>query len=107
MPDAFEKLVRWYLRFNGYFGVESFVVHEPVDGGVPQGAEFDTLGVRFPFSREDPGFEIQNDPKLRDNQAEEESLVDFVVAEVKTGENLSLNRIWKLPDSDGRYLRRI
>jgi hypothetical protein len=96
MPHAHETLVRWYLRFNGYLGEESFVVHEPDIGGVPQGAEFDTLAVRFPFSREYAGFAIENDPRLLDVEAIQKSLVDFTIAEVKSGENLKPNRIWRL-----------
>jgi hypothetical protein len=29
MPDNFERFVRWYLRFNGYFTSENFYVHNP------------------------------------------------------------------------------
>jgi hypothetical protein len=96
MPDPHETLVRWYLRFNGYLGVESFVVHELKDGKVPEGAEFDTLAVRFPFSRESAGFLIRNDSPLWDKEAEENSLIDFVIAEVKGGAKPSLNKIWRL-----------
>ena len=37
MAHPSETLVRWYLRFNGYLGVENLVVHEPNSGAVPQG----------------------------------------------------------------------
>jgi hypothetical protein len=105
MPDPHETLVRWYLRFNGYLSVESFVVHEPTDGKVPQGAEFDTLAVRFPFSRESAGFLIRNDSPLWDEEAEENSLIDFVIAEVKGGAKPSLNKIWRL--IKGKYTERM
>jgi hypothetical protein len=107
MSDAYETLVRWYLRFNGYLGVESFAVHEPSSLGVSEGAEFDTLGVRFPYSREEAQFRIQNDPRLQDEEAQRKCLIDFVVAEVKSGEKLSLNRIWRSPDPQDIYLHRI
>jgi hypothetical protein len=55
MPDACETFVRWYVRFNGYLGVENFIVHEPRAGRVNQGTESDILAVRFPYSQEDPG----------------------------------------------------
>jgi len=29
MADNYERFVRWYLRFNGYFTVENFYVHNP------------------------------------------------------------------------------
>jgi hypothetical protein len=52
MEDNYEKVVRWYLRFNGYLTAENFVIHEARNGQIPQGGEFDTIGVRFPHSRE-------------------------------------------------------
>ncbi len=95
--DPYELLVRWYLRFNGYLGVENFVVHEPVPGGIQQGGETDVLAVRFPHSRELAGFAIENDPKLIDEEVVRDGLVDFVVAEVKGGANDTLNRVWRPP----------
>ncbi len=95
--DPHELLVRWYLRFNGYLGVENFVVHQTLQGGNVQVGETDTLAVRFPHSREDPGFPLQTDPKLLDNRAVTHGLVDFVVAEVKGGQNDTLNRVWRPP----------
>lgn len=100
--DPYEVFVRWYLRFNGYLGVENFVVHEPAEGGIPQGGETDVLAVRFPHSRELAGFAIENDPKLRDAEVVRDGLVDFVVAEVKGGGNdrQNLNRVWRSPTDD-------
>ena len=95
--DPYELVVRWYLRFNGYLGVENFVVHKQVKGGIGQGGETDVLAVRFPHSRELPGFVIENDPKLLDKDAVRDGLVDFVVAEVKGGRTDSLNRVWRPP----------
>jgi hypothetical protein len=102
-----ETLVRWYLRFNGYLGVENFILHEPTSARVAQGGEFDTLAVRFPFSREKPGFEIRNDEKLIDKEASEKNLVDFVIAEVKSGKHASLNKLWRPPDPDGKKRSRL
>jgi len=102
-----EILVRWYLRFNGYLGVENFILHEPTAAGVAPGGEFDTVAVRFPFSHERPGFEIQNDQQLIDKEATEKSLVDFVIAEVKSGNRPSLNKLWRPPDPDGEKSRRL
>jgi hypothetical protein len=28
MEEKHEKLVRWYLRFNGYLTTENYVIHE-------------------------------------------------------------------------------
>jgi hypothetical protein len=61
--DPYELLVRWYLRFNGYLGVENFVVHQTVEGGNVQVGEDDILAIRFPNSRENPGFVLETDTK--------------------------------------------
>ncbi len=95
--DPYELLVRWYLRFNGYLGVENFVVHGTVQGGNVQAGETDILAVRFPYSREDPGFQLQTAPELLDQLAADCGLVDFVVAEVKGGQNDTLNNVWRPP----------
>lgn len=106
MSDRYETFVRWYLRFNGYFCVENFVLHKPVGRSVLQDAEFDVLGVRFPYSREEKRFgtPIQNDPALdlaNDSRLPQRhrssTLIDFVIAEVKSGRP-ELNEIW---NSDG------
>src|SRR5712692_8233155 len=105
--DSYEMLVRWYLRFNGYFGIENFVIHEPVTGGVAQGAEADVLAVRFPHSHEVAGFEIENDPRLVDAGAVRGSLIDFVIAEVKGGRRTTLlNDLWLSPVNEQK-LRRV
>jgi hypothetical protein len=105
--SSHEILVRWYLRFNGYFGVENFILHEPTAEGIAPGGEFDILAVRFPFSEEKPGFKIPNDEKLVDKEASEKNLVDFVIAEVKSGTHAFLNKLWRAPDSDGEKRRRL
>src|SRR5437870_1379942 len=103
--DPYELLVRWYLRFNGYLGIENFVVHEPIEGGIRQGGETDVLAVRFPYSREEAGFAIETDAKLIDKEAVDEHLVDFVVAEVKAGRNASLNDVWREPQDNQKIGR--
>jgi hypothetical protein len=99
MPDACETFVRWYLRFNGYLGVENFVVHEPRAGRVNQGTESDILAVRFPYSHEDPGTPLQLDPRLQAGMPNA-PVVDFVIAEVKGGNRAPLNDVWSPPPSD-------
>jgi hypothetical protein len=109
LEDAYEELVRWYLRFNGYLYVENFIVHEPnqTSTTVPQGAEIDILAVRFAFSRElipgGPGKEILRHeclaPPVR-------GMIDFVIAEVKSKEKIQLNKIWRNGDQEP-YRRRV
>jgi hypothetical protein len=99
MQDKYETLVRWYLRFNGFLTVENFVVHEARNGHIPEGAEFDTLAVRFPYSREQVSQKpIKNDPRLADAEGDRDKLIDFVIAEVKGGKRNTLNRIWHPAD---------
>jgi hypothetical protein len=107
MEDRYEKLARWYLRFNGYLTVENYVVHEARNGRVPQGGEFDTLGVKFPYSREQVDQKlIRSDPKLHDAEVSEHHLIDFVIAEVKSGKRNSLNSVWQ-PGNEDAKIRRV
>jgi hypothetical protein len=107
MEDKHEKLVRWYLRFNGYLTAENYVIHDARNGRVPQGGEFDTLGVRFPYSREQVDQKlIRNDPKLDDAEAKAAHLIDFVIAEVKSGNRNKLNGIWQ-PDNEDAKVGRV
>jgi hypothetical protein len=60
MIDNYEVFVRWYLRFNGYFTIENFIVHgadtEPFRGEyVTAKTEVDTIAIRLPHSREETG----------------------------------------------------
>src|ERR1700674_239908 len=113
--DPYELFVRWYLRFNGFLSVENFVVHEPDPQlpNVPAGTESDTLAVRFPHSKEIPGdgyalnVKLINDEKLLDEEAIAKGLTDFVIAEVKSGQNKSLNKVWTAPDPDERYVAQV
>ena len=107
MFNSYETFVRWYLRFNGYFGIENFIIHEPVPGGIRQGGEFDILAVRFPSSREFAGFEVENDVRLMQATIATRGLTDFVIAEVGGGGRKELNRIWHSPDPDGQLAHRL
>jgi hypothetical protein len=79
-----ELLVGCYLRLNGYFVVNNFILHEEHGS---QKTEIDLIGVRFPNQIEiingNDGLAhtLENDDELviRDN------LIDVVIAEVTTG----------------------
>lgn len=74
-----EKLVYWYLRFNGYLTVENFTVH-PDHKKDPE-AEADILAVRFPLSKEEPeGYKFERDKDLI-----LPDFTDFIIGEVKSG----------------------
>jgi len=93
-----ETLAKWYLRFNGYFLVENFIVHAGDDpnrisnGKVGNHTETDVLAVRHIFSREITGdLPIENDPQIINQAA---TKIDFVIAEVKTGNQNKPNKLW-------------
>jgi len=106
MTDPYELFVKWYLRLHGYLSVENFIIHEPLQGAVPQGGEIDLLAVRFPFSREEPspGFIFDLDPKLMDQDVLTRKLTDFVIAEVKSAQD-TLNDLWRPPTSNIKLRR--
>lgn len=100
-----EILARYYLRFNGYFCVENFIVHAGDDPTKISGqvignhTETDILAVRHRNSMEVSGnLQIQNDPLLSDDS---NSKIDFLVVEVKTGNENAPNKIWRTKETAG------
>lgn len=97
--ERFEIFVTWYLRFNGYFTVPSFVVHAGDDPTRISGdtignlTEVDTIAVRLPYSREGSGTPFPLDNDLVDEAAKDR--LDVIFAEVKSGGSDSPNKIWR------------
>ncbi len=97
--DKHEELAKWYLRLNGYFLVDNFIVHAGDDntkindtGLVSQHTECDLLGVRFPYQKETSGkLNISNDNQLIISQRD---TIDCVVVEVKSGKRNQPNSAW-------------
>lgn len=88
--NCVEKLVYWYLRFNGYLTVENFTVH-PNFKRDPE-AEADILAVRFPLSAEDPRrFKFDRDHNLILTDR-----IDFIISEVKSSV-CDINPSWEEP----------
>jgi len=102
MTDKYEKLIRWYLRFNGYFTIDNFIVHAGDDpqrisaGVVSNYTETDILGIRMPYSQERSGSLCIANHDLLTNGAE--GKFDIVVAEVKSGADKSPNPAWQKKD---------
>ena len=99
MADRATEFVRWYLRFNGYFSIEAFVVHaadraREINGDIiPERTECDLLSIRLPYSREiAENLCIANDPKIVDGC---EGKIDLLICEVKSGEDNAPNPVWK------------
>jgi hypothetical protein len=100
--NNYEKFVKWYLRFNGYFNIEGFVVHAADDPGrisngmVGSYTETDTLAVRMPYSAEVAGdLLIANHELLVKGQEER---VDMIIAEAKSGKQNKPNSVWREGD---------
>lgn len=88
-----EKVAYWYFRLNGFFQIENFVVHPRSRGS--QRTDADLLAVRFPHRAErlidDPNDVMADDV---DRISLSHSLIDVVIAEVKTSESCTLNGPW-------------
>jgi hypothetical protein len=99
--QRFETFVTWYLRFNGYFTVPSFVVHAGDDLSRISGdvvgnhTEVDTLAIRLPHSREKSGTQFPTHDALVHGA---EGKLDVVFAEVKSGNSNSPNKTWQRED---------
>ena len=92
-----EELVRWYLRLNGYFTIESFIVHAADDPGrilnnqIGSHTETDILAVRMPYSKEITGkLSIVNHQPLVEGSY---GRYDFVIAEVGNRSGSSTRRL--------------
>ena len=97
MADNYERFVRWYLRFNSYFTIENFIVHNPerISGGIVGNyTESDILAVRMPYSTEIVGqLQIGNHDLLTFGA---KGRHDLVIAEVKSKKDNQPNDTWKL-----------
>lgn len=75
-----ETLFSWYFRFNGYFTILNFSLHKDFKKK-PGGGENDLIGVRFPYSKEEP----RNHPFERDQILTlKNTKIDFIIVEIKT-----------------------
>ena len=92
-----EKVAYWYLRLNGFFQIENFIVHPAGRGG--QRTDIDLLAVRFPF-RAERLFDDPNDIMADDVQklALSSDSIDVVIAEVKRSQPCALNGPWTRQD---------
>ena len=91
-----ERVAYWCLRLNGFLTIENFLLHNRGGGNR---TDADVVGVRFPHRREMAldyeGRAMADDERL----GLSDSLVDFVVVEVKTG-RCDLNGPWTAPKGE-------
>ena len=85
--NKFEQLALWYLRLNGYLTTPNFVLHPSTPGS--ERTDADILAVRFPHSSEVAGRKMETDSNL----VHQHEKIDFIIAEVKSGE-CGLNGPW-------------
>jgi len=83
-----ERLAYWYLRLNGFFLLENFIVHP--DDGPSQRTDADLLGVRFRNRAELPHDPMPDDQRV----AGCTTLCNVVIGEVKSGP-CALNGPWR------------
>jgi len=89
-----ESAAEWFLRLNGFFTVQNFIVHPVKREESQQRTDADVLGIRFPNRQEIVGGISLDDHKdFRNAQRP-----IFVIAEVKSGP-CSLNGPWTDPDA--------
>lgn len=94
----YEKLSSLFLRLNGYFLVNNFIIHAGDDttkinkaGIISQHTEMDTLGIRMPYQKEVSGdLNIVNNKDL----ILENDKIDFVIVESKSGNSNKPNSTW-------------
>jgi len=85
-----EELAYWYLRFNGFFLINNFVIHRTQS--IKYSSDIDLLGVRFPYVFEKIGGKTEDwDINLINNFNPQKIL--GVICEVKTG-GYDINKIF-------------
>ena len=82
-----ERLAYWYLRLNGFFLLENFIIHP--DQGVEQRTDVDLFGVRFRDRAENLDITMEDEPLWTQTT----TYVSVVIAEVKRG-TCKLNGPW-------------
>lgn len=86
-----EELVYWYLRFNGFFTLNNFVLHHNSSG---RASDTDLLAVRFPYVYEETGGR-EDDWDINLFSQIDQSKIIGLICEVKTGLNFNSNEIFK------------
>jgi len=99
-----EQVAYWYFRLNGFFQMDSFIVHPPGKGS--QRTDADLLGIRFPYRQEmyfdDPDRTMGDDTNALQLSNQ---LTDVAIIEVKTSQPCSLNGPWS--DQDQHNVHRV
>lgn len=87
-----EEIAYWYLRFNGFFPFQNFVIHRSENVDDP--SDVDIIAVRFPHVYE----EVGGKPVDWDTQFFKSFVPDLpigLLCEVKTGRNVDVDSLFK------------
>ncbi len=105
-----EELTYWYLRLNGFFIINNFVLHHNNKGRT---SDADLLAVRFPYVQEDVGGQENDWDKAFFNRIDPHTNMKIdskkilgVICEVKTSESPDRESIFQyhnLQKSVGRF----
>lgn len=99
-----EELVYWYLRLNGFFLLDNFVLHQSSsDEG--KTSDTDILAVRFPYVTEKIGGAADDWDSGLFNHFDTDTIIGLI-CEVKTGLNFNPQNIFK-PSNTEKALRRL
>jgi len=77
-----EKIAYWYLRLNGFFLIENFVVHRTEE--IKYSSDIDLLGLRLPYVFEEVGGQKNDWDKALVAELNP-NIMTGVMCEVKTG----------------------
>ncbi|MEO3946159.1 hypothetical protein [Gorillibacterium sp. CAU 1737] len=88
-----EEIVYWYLRFNGFFIIDNFVLHSSPTG-TERTSDSDLLAIRLPYVYEEVGGQTNDwdDHNIFKNLDINKRIA--VICEVKTG-GFDANRIYR------------
>ncbi|AJE50923.1 hypothetical protein NS115_05195 [Paenibacillus jamilae] len=86
-----EELVYWYLRLNGFFLINNFVLHLNSEGRT---SDADLLAVRLPYVYEETGGRLEDWDPLLLSYFEPGKTIG-IICEVKTGLNFNTNKIFQ------------
>lgn len=110
MANQAEELSSWYLRLNGFFLVENFVIHKETDAEAEDAkhtADVDLLAVRFPSVEEKIGRKVlECDDEVLFKCFNKNKVLALIV-EVKSSEKPEIIKLFSSPYKMGYALRRI
>ncbi|MDN4084333.1 hypothetical protein [Paenibacillus polymyxa] len=86
-----EELVYWYLRLNGFFLINNFVLHQNSEGRT---SDADLLAVRLPYVYEETGGRLEDWDPLLLSYFEPGKTIG-IICEVKTGLNFNTNKVFQ------------